>query len=304
MEAKYDSWGFVAVGGAVLLWSYNYLPAKVAVSEIDPSALLLARLLLVAPLYLLTLRLRGGGLAELLPHWRRGLLLAALAIGGDMALYLYGLKFTTPSHAALMYVLVPLMVLVLARLMLAEPMGLRKVAGITLAMAGALLLATEDGISFESRYLLGDLLVLGAAACWSLYVVLSKPLAERIGSLRTLTLVILLGIPLVAPAAIAPALRQPWGEVSAAALLSVVYVAVGGTFAAYICYQTALRKLPASVVAPFAYTVPVITALLSVLLMGEVLTVMFFVSAALIFAGLALVRLEGKRPPLRETPGG
>jgi len=294
--------GTAAIAAACLFWAFNYIPTKVAVGEIDPLALLLVRLVFTVPLCLLVLLVRRESPRSLLPYWRQGLPLALLAVTGDMLLFQFALKYTTPAHAALVYVLIPIFVAIMAFLLIGERIGLSRIAGIGIAFVGAVILVSEDGITFESRYLLGDLLMLGAAFCWALYVVLSKPLVERIGATRTITLVLALGLPLALPLTIVPAIAQPWHRVSPLAFASVAYIVLGGTLAGYICYQFALKKLPASFVAMSAYAMPVLVAVFSVLLLRETLSLAFFGSAALIFAGLLIAR--ARRGDSRASRGG
>jgi drug/metabolite transporter (DMT)-like permease len=238
---------------------------------------------------------RRERLRELLPYWRQGLYLAFFGIIGDQILFLFGLKNTTASHGALMYILVPVLVAVFAHFMIGERIGWIRIAGIALSFAGAFLLVSEEGLTFESRYLAGDLMVLGAAVCWSLYVVLSKPVVEKLGTSRTMGLLFIFALPLSLPLTIPGALAQPWGRVTQTGIASVAYIIIGGTFLGYLCYQFALKKLPASAVAPFSYTVPIVVGAFSVPLLGEAFSPRFFSAAALIFAGIILAQLRRRR---------
>lgn len=292
--------GMAAILGASILWGFNYIPTKIAVGEIHPLALLLIRLLVTIPLFSLMLFFQKHPLRPVFSFWRRGIVLALLAVTGDQLLYLYSLKYTTPAHGALMYVLVPIFVAIFATIFIKEKIGLVRLLGILLAFVGAVILASEDGLTFESRFLLGDVMMLGAALCWSLYVVLSKPVVERIGSTGTLTLVFSLGLPLALPFTILPALNQPWDQVTSLGFYSAAYLVLGGTFGAYLCYQSALKHLPASLAAPFAYTQPVLAAAFSVILLRETLSTAFYISAGLILLGLA-VATERIRSPKSEA---
>ncbi len=282
--------GTAAVAGACLIWAFNFIPTKIAVREIDPLALLLVRTVLSAPIFIIVLRAGGERLRGLLPHWRRGLILAILALTGDQLLFLFGLKYTTAAHGALMYSLIPIFVAILAFPLIGERIGLSRIAGIAIAFVGAVILISEGGLTFDSRYLAGDLMMLSAALCWSLYIVLSKPLVERIGAVRTITLVFVIGLPLVLPFTIFPALAQPWHRVTPVGYASVAYIVLGASVVAYLFYQFALKKLPASAVAPAAYATPVLVAIFSVLLLGETLSPAFFVAAALVLTGLIIAR--------------
>ena len=290
--------GRAGAAAAVLIWGFNYIPTKIALQEIEPLALEFARLVVAVPLYVLVLVARREKIRELLPYWREGLYLALFGIVGDQILFLFGLKYTTASHGSLMYILVPIFVAVFAHFFIDERIGWIRITGIVIAFAGAFILISEEGLTFDSSYLAGDLMVLGAALCWSLYVVLSKPVVEKLGTSRTMGLVFLFALPMAIPLTILPALTQPWGKVSTQGLASVAYIILGGTFLGYIVYQFALKKLPASAVAPFSYVIPIVVSIFSVLLLGETLSPQFFTAAALIFAGLVLAQYRRKSRPI------
>jgi drug/metabolite transporter (DMT)-like permease len=281
--------GTASILAACLLWGFNYIPITLALREVAPLVLLLLRLVVCAPMYLVVFVLRKESFRSLRPYLARGVWLALLAVVGDQLLFLFALKYTTPSHAGVMYSIVPVFTAILAFLFIGERVKRLRVLGIAIAFVGALILATEDGISFESRYLLGDVLMLFAALSWSIYIVVSKPVVESLGTTGTLTLVFLLGLPLALPLTIFPAISQDWAGVSPLGCWSIAYMVFAGTFAAYMFYQAALKRLPASVVAPFSYTAPVSATVFSVLLLEEVLSPLFFIAALLIFSGLVII---------------
>ena len=47
--------GLAGAAAAVLIWGFNYIPTKIALQEIEPLALELARLVVAVPLYVLVL---------------------------------------------------------------------------------------------------------------------------------------------------------------------------------------------------------------------------------------------------------
>jgi drug/metabolite transporter (DMT)-like permease len=283
-----------AVGAANLFWGFNYVATKFALNEIDPFALHLVRVSAVALLMWFVLRRRGMGLREVLRHWRPALIPAAGLLISQIS-YLYGLHFTSPTHSALLYTLLPIFTAIMAYSLISERLRPAQVWGIAIAFVGAFILAGEDGLTLDSRYLLGDLITLVAVVGWAVYTVLSKPLATRIGSIPTLVLMLVMGWPLSLALMAGPAAGQAWGAVSPLAWSGAAFLILLGTFGAYICYQFSLKHLQSSVVAAFSYSQPVLTALFSVALLGEVLTVYFYTAAVLIFAGLMTARYAGRR---------
>jgi drug/metabolite transporter (DMT)-like permease len=283
-----------AVATANFFWGYNYIATKYALKEIDPFALHLLRVTTVALLLLLLLRHQGLRLGNVLKHWRPALV-PAFGMLLSQLFWLYGLHFTSASHSSLMYTLMPIFTSIIAFSLIGERLRLEQILGITLAFVGAFILAGEDGLTFESHYLLGDLITLAAVVGWAIYTVLSKPLATRLGAVPTLVLMLLLGWPVSLLLTAGPAAAQPWGTVSPTAWAGAAFLLLLGTFGAYILFQFSLKHLQSSVVAAFSYSQPVLVAIFSVLLLGEVLSVYFYVSAALIFAGLLIARYAGRR---------
>ena len=283
----------LAVAAANALWGFNYIATKTALAQIDSFALLLLRFLFVTPLLYLVVRRRGGSLKALLHNWREALL-PALGMVASQLFYLIGLNYTSPSHSALMYTLLPVFTAILALVLINDRISAIQTLGIAIAFVGAFILAAEDGLTFESRYLLGDLITLLAVVGWALFTVLSKPLTARIGSINTLMLMFAVGVVLVVPLTIVSAVGQDWAAVSPLAWGGAAYLILCGTLSAYLLYQYSLKRLSAAIVAAFAYSQPVLAALFSVLLGIEVLSIKFYIAAALIIAGLAIAH---RKPP-------
>ena len=83
-----------------------------------------------------------------------------------------GLAFTTPAHAALLVAFSPVFAALLARIWHGEPLGVSRVTGILLSLAGVALIVMRDG-NPGSASLGGDLLSLGAALAWAVLLYLS-----------------------------------------------------------------------------------------------------------------------------------
>ena len=86
----------------------------------------------------------------------------------------------------------------------------------------------------------------------------------------------------------------PWrslsGSVSAAAGGAVVFVGVGCSGLAYLCWYTSLARASASSVASLLYLEPLVTLAAGVLLLGESVGVTTAGAGLLVLAGVYLVR--------------
>jgi drug/metabolite transporter (DMT)-like permease len=219
----------------------------------------------------------------------RLLLLGALVVPINQGCFLFGLADSTPSHAALLYALTPLLVLLLARRLLHEANAGSKLAGILVAFAGVAAILFEQGLAREVGVLRGDLLLLVAVLAWALYTVLAKPLVERYGPMAVTTWSIVTGTVLCLPAFFIPGALPPLGSIAPAAWGGIAYLSIGTSVIAYPLWMYALRYLEASKVAIATNTQPILTAILSWIIFRERFTPGFFLGAALILAGVAWV---------------
>lgn len=279
---------YAAVLLQTTLASFTFLVAKAALVEIPPAKLFSLRVLTAVPLlFALWWRFRGS----LSPgEGRRLWLLGLLGVPLNQGLFLWGLESTTPTRAALLFALTPLFVAIVARRVLGEPLHRGRLAGIAIGFAGVAVVLAERGLEAAPGALSGDLTVLGAVVCWSLYSVLGKPLVERHGTMAVTAASLLCGTALMIPFEVWALWDLAPGSISAAGWGAVLFLALVTSVTSYLLWYYALRRLPAGRVAIFMNLQPVLTAALSVTLLDEVLTASLFGGGALVIAGVVLVQ--------------
>ncbi|MDV3277912.1 MAG: DMT family transporter [Nitrososphaerales archaeon] len=128
------------------------------------------------------------------------------------------------------------------------------------------------------------LLGLTAAVCWGSSDYISRYQSEKVGHYNTV--VYTLSTNLLVLFLLFPLLHPPIAVSPAPTLLLVGAGALN--FFAFIFLYKALHKGVVSAVAPVAYTYPVVTTILSVFLLGSVLTVSEAVAIAGVFTLLFL----------------
>jgi drug/metabolite transporter (DMT)-like permease len=72
--------------------------------------------------------------------------------------------------------------------------------------------------------------------------------------------------------------------------VALVYLSTVGAVGGFVAYTYALRHLPVSFVSLYAYINPIIAVALGIVLLHEPFTSRMAVAAALVFAGVAVVR--------------
>ena len=225
----------------------------------------------------------------------RVLLLGFLVVPVNQACFLFGLQYTTATHASLLYALTPLVVFLMARQLLGETRARDKLIGIAMAFVGVVAILLERGLERELKVAAGDGIILVAVVAWAAYTVLSKPLLERYPPVMVTSWVIVAGSLMFLPAAFLPGAIPPAAKLTLPVWGGLFYLAIGTSVIAYPLWLYALRRLEASRVAITANTQPVITGVLSWLIFGEHFSVVFLFGAALVLAGVTWVEARGAR---------
>lgn len=256
---------------------------------IAPLTLALLRFVTASLALLLQERLRPARSAIARRDWPMIVLLGFLVIPVNQGCFLFGLARSTPSHAALLYALTPLVVLLFARRLFHEANLAAKLSGMLVAFAGVAVILLERGLLHETKVLAGDLLILVAVVAWALYTVLSKRLLVRYDPMTVTTWAIVSGTAIFLPAFAIPGAVPPLPTIPAPVWGAVAYLAIGTSMIGYPLWLYALRHMDASKVAITSNTQPILTAALSWLLFRERFTPGFVVGAVLILAGVTWV---------------
>jgi drug/metabolite transporter (DMT)-like permease len=295
-----------------LLSAANYLFAKRALMEIPALPLGLLRFTGASLLLIVLLRrVKPPGQRLPPPEARRKLLfLSVVGVPVNQGFFLYGLQLSTAAHAALLYTLTPLFVLLLAQALIGEYPGWRAAVGTSLALGGTLYVLFQRGFDFSRGPLVGDLLLLVAVVAWSLYTAEGREIVGRLGALPVIAWTIIGGtvlyLPLGMGALLVPSYRADIAHASAEAWWGVAYLIVMTSVVSYLLWYWALAYLAAARVAVFTNLQPLATALMAQAFLGESVTLGFYAAAAVVIAGVLIAQW---RPPdaaeeaLMESPG-
>jgi drug/metabolite transporter (DMT)-like permease len=275
-----------------ILSSGTHLIAKGTLTAIGPLATALLRFVGASITLLLFESLRPGREQVARSDIPKLLWLGFLVVPVNQGLFLFGLNHSTPSHASLLYALTPIVVLLLARRLLNEGDMMAKVAGITAAFVGVVLILLDRGLAREAAILGGDLLLLLAVFSWSLYTIGSKEILQRYDPMTVTTWVIVGGTAISLPALFVPGAIPPLRSLSLPVWGGLAFLAVGTSVVAYPLWLYALRRLEASKVAITTNAQPVLTSGLSWILFRERFGPAFFVGAALILIGVSWVEIR------------
>lgn len=220
----------------------------------------------------------------------RFLLCALTGVAINQLLFIKGLTLTTPVHGALLTLVTPVFILILAFALQKEKITSLKLLGLFLGIGGAsLLILTKENSLIGSNMLLGDIYIIINAVSYAFYFVLVKPLMLKYSPVHVIRWVFSLGMLIIAPFCWHEFASTNWQLFHFSHYAALAFVVLGATFFAYLFTVFGLKHLSPSAAGVYIYLQPLFSAVVSVFFFREELSAYKLVAAALIFAGVYLV---------------
>jgi len=287
------------------LWGASFMFIKVAVDEIEPTAMMAARLLLAGAILLAILVARTGlraAAAEVRAAGYGAVVLGAINGAVPFTLIAWGEKHVHSGVAGIANASVPIFVALLAiRFRASERVTGLRLVGIVVGILGVAVLA---GLDPEGTWwtVAGTLAVVIASLSYASALLYTQYRFPEAAPLVLATASTLAGAVLLWPLA---AFQLPREVPSWEALGSVAALAVLATVIGILIYFRMLAAYGASRTSLVTYLLPPFAVFYGVVLLGEPLTLNAVLGLALILVGVALgsgvVRLP-RRAPVPATP--
>jgi drug/metabolite transporter (DMT)-like permease len=280
---------FISMG---VIWGVPYLLIKVAVGGLTPASLVFYRTA-VAALLLVPLAVARGQLRPLLPKWRPLLAFTAAELAIPWLFLSNAERHLTSSLTGLLIAAVPLVGALLGWLTGGEHLGLRRIAGLVIGIAGVGALVGLD-LGSGDAWALAQMAVVVIGYAVGPFL-LARYLSDSPG-LGVVAASLLLTALVYLPFAI---IQHPSGMPAANVVLSVVGLAVLCTAVAFLLFFALIDEIGPVRATVITYVNPAVAVALGVALLGEPFTVGIAVGFVLVLAGSVLAT----RPaPARRAP--
>jgi len=286
-----------------LMWAGNAVVGRLMVGQVPPMTLNFLRWALTA---LILLPLGWRALRQprrMAQRWPYLMAVGLLGVGLYNALQYLALVTSTPINVTLVASSMPVWMLAVGTLFYGEHPTRRQFAGAALGLAGVALVIGRGSLQalLAVQLVAGDLLILAATIGWAFYSwLLARPPAHMQGAQRPrpeegwdwagmLLIQTLFGLLAAGSFAgveqMAGAAPIHWGLPVAAAL---VYVSLGSSIVAYRCWGLGVAEGGPALAAFFNNLTPLLAAMLSALVLGELPHGYHAVAFVLIVGGIAV----------------
>ena len=274
-----------------VIWGSNFTAIKYSLEDLQPLTFNGLRFAIASVIMLIVVWVKGGNFRVAPGDGRRMFGLGLLANVFYQSLFIIGMAHTRAGNAALILATTPFFTAALSRFRRHEHFTWRGVAGLGLAFVGISLIIFngEKEVSLRET-VMGDLLLIGATVCWSIYTVGTKELVQAYGSIKTTAIMMASGTPILLLVCARSLITQNWSDVRPVAWGGVLYSAVFAIALAYIIWNQGVRKIGSTRTAIYSNLTPIVAMVVAWPALGEAPTAGQISGAVVIFVGLYLVR--------------
>jgi drug/metabolite transporter (DMT)-like permease len=292
MHPTRDDYVLLLLLGAV--WGSSFLLIKVAVATIPPITVATGRIGIGAIVLALMVAARGRAWPRDKRSWLLLLVMGTIGNAIPFSLINWGETHIDSGLTAILMSTVPLATIMLAPAFVHdEPVTPGKLLGVAFGMAGVAVLIGPGALMGAHGELLGEIAVTGAALCYAVNGLVARqlpPMPVEVISAGTLLSASLVGLPLSLAA------ERPWAAApSVLSLGALALLGVLNTAGGYLLLFRLVVRAGAGFASLNNFLVPLFGVMWGVLLLEERPSPRAVAGLALIFAGLAAVRLLPRR---------
>lgn len=285
---------------STVLWSGNFILSRALYNDIPPAAFVFWRwviaVVVLAPIALP--RLRQGW-----PILRANLKL--ICICGFLGVTLFNfliysaMHTTTAINGALVNSVVPVFIIMFARIFYGEKVSLRQHIGIALSLVGVMtiILQGDLGRLRTLAFNRGDLLVLVAAIGWALYSIALRRYPQGLNPFLFLFAIGICGLIFLIPFYAYEIAAGSLMVVNTSTFITLAYVGIFASVVAFMFWNSGLRAVGPHLGGQFVHLMPVFSTILAVIFLGERLHGFHFAGVSLVFTGILCATLRTKSLP-------
>lgn len=233
-----------------------------------------------------------------------------LLVGGlsgmliNQSLFAYGLGQTSSVDASIITTSGPLFAMILAAIILKEPITVKKAGGVLLGGAGAIFLvysSTQLSSTSQGSALAGDLAILSAQLFYSFYLVITRPLATKYSPITMMKWMFLFAALTDLPFGYSYVMDAPLfyqSDIIPYSLLA--FALIGATFFTYMLIPFAQQRIRPTTISMYNNMQPLIASSVAICMGMDRFTIEKLIAAILIFGGVYLVTVSKSKADLEQ----
>lgn len=277
---------------ATILWGGNFVIGRAVAGDIPPLTLAFLRWCAAFVVFFpLVYRRTRQEWPMIQANWPAVIAMAVTGVASFNTLVYIGLHYTTSINASLMNSSTPIIIYILSFIFLKERLSKFQLTGTTLSLIGVLFIISGGSIGslLAFSFNKGDLIVLAAVFCWSIYSLLVKQYAGRLPGYSTFLVTIGLGIVMLLPFTVyelmttSASINWSFGTVGA-----IFYVGIAASIVAFLSWNSGVVAIGPNRASIYLNFIPLFAAVFAILFLEEQVIVAQLIGGLAVIGGVVL----------------
>ena len=206
--------------------------------------------------------------------------------------FLKAITMTTSIDTSITNTCTPILTMIVAAIVLKEPITFKKVGGILVSLAGVVILVFNSvglgGDASETKPL-GIVLVVVNGLTFALYLGIFRPLISKYNVVTFMKWMFLFTMLVTVPFNVKNLIHIPFGQIESRVAWQIAFVVFFATFVAYFLIPIGQKRLRPTLVSMYNYVQPIIATIISIIIGLDHFTWTKAVAMVLVFTGVWIV---------------
>ena len=211
--------------------------------------------------------------------------------------FLVGIPHITPVDCSVLSAISPIYTMIIAAIVLKEPITWQKACGVIMSFAGIiyLIVSRSSAGGTAETSLFGILMIILNSLSFSLYLGIFKPLIGKYSVVTFMKWIFLFAFVVSAPFSAAEIVSLDLNVIPAIQLAELAYLIFCATFITYFLIPLGQKRIRPTLVSMYSYVQPIIAIVISITAGMEMLTWTKVLAAIMVFGGVVVVSYSKSR---------
>ncbi len=206
--------------------------------------------------------------------------------------FLVGIPHISPMDCSIMTAMSPICTMIVAAIVIKEPITFQKACGVVISLAGVIYLILSrvsiPGSTAESTPFGIFMMVLNVLS-FSMYLGIFKPLIGKYSVVTFMKWIFLFSAAATLPISFKGLIQTEWSSIPAIQYAELAYLIVCATFISYFLIPVGQKRIRPTLVSMYTYVQPIIAIAISICIGMDVLTWQKVAAAVMVFGGVMIV---------------
>ena len=226
------------------------------------------------------------------------------AIVFNQAIFITGVSMTSPINASIVTTFLPIITMVIAAFYLKEPITFKKILGVIVGGAGAVLIIVSStqldaGSTASNRNLMGIILVFLAQISYAIYFVFFKKFVEKYSPVTLMKWMFLFASLVYLPFGQAEFLYLDYSTIPFSVYRDIAFVVLGSTFFTYLMVPIGQKNLRPTVATMYNNVQPIVATIAAAIMGIDAFGPLKGIAIALVFIGVYIVNRSKEASELK-----